>query len=849
MSAFPFSEFEARWQKYWDDQETYRTDDSTDKPKYYVLDMFPYPSGAGLHVGHPEGYTASDIVARARRMQGFNVLHPMGFDAFGLPTEQYSMKTGIHPAVATADNVANFRRQLKMLGFSYDWSREVTTSDPGFYHWTQWIFRLIYNSWFDDKQKKARPIEELPIPASMTDPLEVQAYQDSFRLAYVDEIPVNWCEALGTVLANEEVDEWKEKGYSVVRRPVRQWVLRITAYAERLLEGLDELDWPTSTKEMQRHWIGRSEGARIRFDVEGHDADVEVFTTRPDTVFGSSYLVLAPEHALVDVICTDAQRDEVKAYIAAAALKSDVERTAEKEKSGVFTGAYATNPANGTRIPIWIADYVLAHYGSGAIMAVPGHDERDHEFARAFSLPIIEVVQPADGAQHDVQASALTEPGVAANSSNADLDLNGMATAEAKRATIDWLKRSGRGKGTINYRLRDWTFSRQRYWGDPMPIIHFEDGTRRLMDEDELPLELPPSEDFKPAGTGESPLAKIDAWVNYHDPKTGKTGRLETNTMPQWAGSCWYYLRYMDPHNNERIFDPALEQYWMGDNGVDLYVGGAEHAVLHLLYARFWHKVLFDYGVVNTSEPFRRLVHQGMIQAEDGRKMSKSLGNVVNPDDVVNQFGADTLRLFEMFMGPLADDKPWSSKGLEGVHRFLSRVWRMLLNDEGALRAEIGDHKLSEEQEFMLHATIKKVSEDIDSLSFNTAIAQMMTFVNEFLNLPAKPRSAMEMFLQILAPFAPHICEELWRRMGHTESIHISAWPQYDNNKLVKSSVEIVLQVNNKVRARVSVPADAPQAEVEAIAMADENIVKHIDGKAVRKIIYVPNKIFNIIAK
>ena len=852
--AYPFSEIESKWQQYWIDNKTNAVVDDTSKPKYYVLDMFPYPSGAGLHIGHPEGYTATDIIARYKKMKGFNVLHPMGFDAFGLPTERYSMVTGIHPAIATENNINTFKRQLNLLGLGYDWNREVNTTSPDYYKWTQWMFLKIYNSWYDQQLQKARPISELPIPEHLTQTSEIEAYKDEQRLAYTANIPVNWCEELGTVLANEEVDEWKDKGYTVERRPMRQWMIRITKYADRLLNDLELVEWPSSTKEMQKHWIGKSEGAEISFAIDDTHS-VKVFTTRPDTIFGASYLVLAPEHPLVDIITTESNRKAVEDYRQIASMKSDLERTElAKEKTGVNTGAYAINPANQQPIQIWIADYVLAHYGTGAIMAVPGHDERDHAFAKQFGLPIIQVVQPVDGSVIDVQAQAYTEYAVAIASDNpATVSFSGLPTEQAKKACIAWLEQQSIGHGRIQFRLRDWLFSRQRYWGEPIPIVYFEDGKRRALDSDELPLTLPEVQEYKPAGTGESPLATVESWVNWHDPKTGKIGKLETNTMPQWAGSCWYYLRYMDPSNADAFCSSEKEQYWSGgksDSGaIDLYVGGAEHAVLHLLYARFWHKVLFDYQLVSTKEPFARLFHQGLILGEDGRKMSKSLGNVVNPDDIVKQYGADSLRLFEMFMGPLEAAKPWSSKGVEGVNRFLNRVWRLIASDEGVLLSSVQKgHIHTAEQEFTLHSTIKKVGEDIESLSFNTAISQMMIFVNEFTSSEIRSHEAMSMFIRILAPFAPHIAEELWMILGNENSIVATAWPAYDESKLVQSTVEIVLQVNSKIRSRAIVPVDANQEQLEAIALADEQIIKNLEGLTIRKKIIVPGKLVNFIA-
>lgn len=846
MSSYPFHEIEKKWQQYWDEHHTFATPDDFSKPKYYVLDMFPYPSGAGLHIGHPEGYTATDIIARYKRMKGFNVLHPMGWDAFGLPTERYSMTTGIHPATATAANVMNFTRQLKMLGFGYDWSRQVNTTYPQYYKWTQWMFLLLYNSWYDEKEQRARHIDELSIPADVTD---VEAYKDEQRLAFIAMIPVNWCEELGTVLANEEVDEWKEKGYSVERRPMRQWMLRITKYAQRLLDDLELVDWVASTKEMQKNWIGKSEGAEVQFPILGTEDTVRVFTTRPDTIFGATYLVLAPEHPFVKDIVTAEFADAVKEYQDQAAVKSDLERTElAKEKTGVFTGGFALNPATGEPIPVWIADYVLAHYGTGAIMAVPAHDERDHEFARQFNLPITEVIE----SPHDVYEQAFTgKDAPCVNSSNAEVSIDGLAYNEAFKTIVGWLKEKGIGHRTINYKLRDWLFARQRYWGEPIPIMFFEDGTKRALDIDELPLELPEVEDFKPAGTGESALATVETWVNFIDKKTGKRARMETNTMPQWAGSCWYYLRFLDPHNDAVFCDPAKEKYWMGTNadsgGVDLYVGGTEHAVLHLLYARFWHKVLYDYGYVSTKEPFTKLFHQGMILGEDGRKMSKSLGNVINPDDVVQDYGADALRLYEMFLGPLEATKPWSGKGIEGVSRFLNRAWRLVMTEHKTLSPDVVDIPLTPEQNRTLHQTIKKVGEDIETMSFNTSVAQMMMFVNEFTAAEKKPREAMEQFVLCLAPFAPHIAEELWQVLGHTTSVALASFPEYDENALVQNEVEIILQVNSKIRAKAMVGVTASEGEMEAIALANPEIQKHIDGKSIKKKIIVQGKLVNFI--
>lgn len=853
MSQYPFQEIEHRWQNYWANNSTYRVHDDFTKPKYYILDMFPYPSGAGLHIGHPEGYTATDIIARYKKMKGFNVLHPMGFDAFGLPTEQYSMKHGIHPYIATMNNVDNFKRQLNMLGFGYDWHREINTTDPAYYKWTQWMFLIIYNSWFDEALQKARPIEELPIPHDISSPADIEIYRDEHRLAFIDSIPVNWCEELGTVLANEEVDEWKEKGFTVERKPMRQWMLRITKYAQRLLDDLETVDWVTSTKEMQKNWIGKSQGAEIYFPVLGEEEKITVFTTRPDTLFGATYVVLAPEHPLVSLVTTDDNKHRIADYREKAAIKSDLERTElAKEKTGCFTGSYALNPATGKEVPIWIADYVLGHYGTGAVMAVPAHDDRDHEFAQQYNLPIVQVVahvghEISDENPIDLSKAAFTDDGVNIESENDEVSLNHLLTSQAKTKIIEWLENSGNGKGTIQYRLRDWLFSRQRYWGEPIPIIFFEDGTKRAMDYDELPLLLPELQEFKPSGTGESPLATVESWVQYYDKKTGKTGKIETNTMPQWAGSCWYYLRYIDPKNINRFCDEEKEKYWMGETGVDLYVGGTEHAVLHLLYARFWHKVLFDYGYVSTNEPFKKLFHQGMILAEDNRKMSKSLGNVVNPDDIVAQFGADALRVFEMFMGPLEAAKPWASKGVEGVFRFLNRVWRLFVDENGTLLSNVQDVPLTKEQEYVLHYTIKKISEDIENLSMNTAVAQMMIFVNEFTKADIRPLSALRDFIKILYPFAPHIAEELWHKLGNTDSLWFEEFPIYDESKLQKSEVEIIVQINSKIKAKCFIAVNATSDEMEATALALPDIAQLVEGKSIKKKIVVPGKLVNFI--
>ncbi|WP_026676645.1 leucine--tRNA ligase [Fictibacillus gelatini] len=796
---------EAKWQAYWEKNKTFKTKDEIGKKKFYALDMFPYPSGAGLHVGHPEGYTATDIVSRMKRMQDYNVLHPMGWDAFGLPAEQYALDTGNNPAEFTEKNINTFRRQIKELGFSYDWDREINTTDPNYYKWTQWIFIQLF--------KKG--------------------------LAYVDEVPVNWCEALGTVLANEEVIDGKSErgGHPVVRKPMRQWMLKITAYADRLLEDLEELDWPESLKEMQRNWIGRSEGAEVHFAIDGHDKEVTVFTTRPDTLFGATYMVLAPEHRYVDEITTDEQKEAVQTYKEKVASKSDLERTElSKEKTGVFTGAYAINPVNGKKIPVWIADYVLASYGTGAIMAVPAHDERDYEFAKKFDLPIIEVVKGGD-----VSKAAYTEDGELVNSEF----LNGLRKDEAIQRMIAWLEETGKGEKKVTYRLRDWLFSRQRYWGEPIPVIHWEDGTMTTVPEEELPLTLPQVDEIKPSGTGESPLANVEDWVNVVDPVTGKKGRRETNTMPQWAGSCWYYLRYIDPNNSEKLADPEKLKHWLP---VDIYIGGAEHAVLHLLYARFWHKVLYDLGVVSTKEPFQRLFNQGMILGENNEKMSKSKGNVVNPDEIIASHGADTLRLYEMFMGPLDASIAWSTTGLDGARRFLDRVWRLYVTEEGELHPAIQEVEPTEAFERVYHQTVKKVTEDFEGLRFNTAISQLMVFINEANKQERLPKEIMEGFVKLLSPIAPHICEELWEKLGHNETIAYSSWPIWDESKLVEKEIEIVVQINGKVKAKINVPADLKKEEMEEVALNHESVQSNIEGKTVRKVIAVPGKLVNIVA-
>lgn len=802
--SYNHKEIEKKWQKYWAKTNTFNTHDDPEKPKFYALDMFPYPSGQGLHVGHPEGYTATDILSRVKRSQGYNVLHPMGWDAFGLPAEQYALDTGNDPAEFTQKNIETFRRQINSLGFSYDWNREVNTTDPEYYKWTQWIFTKLYEK----------------------------------GLAYEAEVAVNWVPELGTVISNEEVIDGKSErgGYDVVRKPMRQWMLKITAYADRLLDDLELVDWPESIKEMQRNWIGRSVGANIEFKVAGTDKSYTVFTTRPDTLFGATYSVLAPELDLVREITTPEQKAAVEAYIEETAKKSDLKRTdLAKEKTGVFTGAYAINPVNGKEIPIWIADYVLASYGTGAIMAVPAHDERDFEFAQTFGLEILPVIEGGD-----VQKAAYTEDGTHINSEF----LDGMNKQEAIDKMNEWLEENGVGKKEVSYRLRDWLFSRQRYWGEPIPIIHWEDGTVTAVPEEELPLRLPKTKNIKPSGTGESPLANIEEWVNVVDPVTGKKGRRETNTMPQWAGSSWYYLRYIDPHNKKELADYEKLKRWLP---VDIYIGGAEHAVLHLLYARFWHKFLYDIGVVPTKEPFQKLYNQGMILGENNEKMSKSRGNVVNPDDVVETYGADTLRMYEMFMGPLDASIAWSENGLEGSRKFLDRVWRLIVDENNKMRDRIttlNDGKLDK----VYHQTVKKVTEDYENLHFNTAISQLMVFINEAYKVDALPYEYIEGFVQLLAPIAPHMGEELWSILGNDGGISYAPWPTYDEAALVEDEVEVVFQVNGKVRAKSNVPRDLGKDELEKVALANETVQEYIEGKKVRKVIAVPNKLVNIVA-
>ncbi|HCV6367206.1 TPA: leucine--tRNA ligase [Staphylococcus aureus] len=805
MLNYNHNQIEKKWQDYWDENKTFKTNDNLGQKKFYALDMFPYPSGAGLHVGHPEGYTATDIISRYKRMQGYNVLHPMGWDAFGLPAEQYALDTGNDPREFTKKNIQTFKRQIKELGFSYDWDREVNTTDPEYYKWTQWIFIQLYNK----------------------------------GLAYVDEVAVNWCPALGTVLSNEEViDGVSERGgHPVYRKPMKQWVLKITEYADQLLADLDDLDWPESLKDMQRNWIGRSEGAKVSFDVDNTEGKVEVFTTRPDTIYGASFLVLSPEHALVNSITTDEYKEKVKAYQTEASKKSDLERTdLAKDKSGVFTGAYATNPLSGEKVQIWIADYVLSTYGTGAIMAVPAHDDRDYEFAKKFDLPIIEVIEGGN-----VEEAAYTGEGKHINSG----ELDGLENEAAITKAIQLLEQKGAGEKKVNYKLRDWLFSRQRYWGEPIPVIHWEDGTMTTVPEEELPLLLPETDEIKPSGTGESPLANIDSFVNVVDEKTGMKGRRETNTMPQWAGSCWYYLRYIDPKNENMLADPEKLKHWLP---VDLYIGGVEHAVLHLLYARFWHKVLYDLAIVTTKEPFQKLFNQGMILGEGNEKMSKSKGNVINPDDIVQSHGADTLRLYEMFMGPLDAAIAWSEKGLDGSRRFLDRVWRLMVNEDGTLSSKIVTTN-NKSLDKVYNQTVKKVTEDFETLGFNTAISQLMVFINECYKVDEVYKPYIEGFVKMLAPIAPHIGEELWSKLGHEESITYQPWPTYDEALLVDDEVEIVVQVNGKLRAKIKIAKDTSKEEMQEIALSNDNVKASIEGKDIMKVIAVPQKLVNIVAK
>lgn len=799
--AYDHKTIEKKWQKFWKKNETFKADLNKDQKKYYALDMFPYPSGQGLHVGHPEGYTATDVMSRMKRMQGFNVLHPMGWDAFGLPAEQYALKTGHNPKDFTNKNIDHFRDQIQSLGFSYDWNREVNTTDPKFYKWTQWIFEQLY--------KKG--------------------------LAYESEIMVNWAPDFmgGTVVANEEVEDGKTKrgGYPVYRKPMRQWVLKITAYADRLIDDLDLVDWPESVKEMQRNWIGRSEGASVFFPVVGdEDTKIEVFTTRADTLFGASYVVLAPEQELVDQLTTSEHKAEVEKYKEEASRRSDLERTdLNKDKTGVFTGSYVINPVNGEKLPIWISDYVLASYGTGAVMAVPSGDQRDYDFATKFDLPIKPVIEGTD-----VSEGAFDGDGKHINSGF----LDGLNIADAKQKMIDWLEEHDAGHKKVNYRLRDWIFSRQRYWGEPIPVIHWDDGTTSLVPEDELPLELPKTDNIEPSGTGESPLANVEDWVNVYD-ENGRHGLRETNTMPQWAGSSWYWLRYTDPHNDEEFASKEALDYW---SPVDLYVGGAEHAVLHLLYARFWHKVLYDLGLVPTKEPFMKLVNQGMILGSNHEKMSKSKGNVVNPDDIVDQYGADTLRLYEMFMGPLEESVPWDEKGLHGANKWVQRVWRLLMDDNNHLRDRVStfnDDKLTK----VYNQTVKKVTEDYERMHFNTAISQLMVFVNEAYKVDDLPVEYMKGFVKMIAPIMPHMAEELWSQFGESDTITYQPWPTYDPKALVEDEVEMIVQVNGKVRAKIKMAKDTDRDEAQQLALANEHVKKFTDGKDIKKVIVVPNKL------
>jgi leucyl-tRNA synthetase len=874
-AGYDFNAIEKKWQQFWEQRKTFKAKDCDDsRPKYYVLDMFPYPSAAGLHVGHPEGYTASDIVARYKRMKGFNVLHPMGYDAFGLPAEQYAIQTGTDPKTTTQKNVDNIRKQIKSLGFSYDWNREVTTTDPNYYKWTQWIFLKLFNSYFEVTEQKAKPIEQLPIPDGLSE-VEKQEYIDDHRLAYEAEVAVNWCPELGTVLANEEVIGGLSErgGHPVIRKPMRQWMLRITKYAERLLSDLDEVDWPQSIKKLQIDWIGKSVGADVDFKVDGFDETIRVFTTRPDTLFGATYMVLAPEHPLVDKITSKEKKKAVQRYREEAARKSDLDRTdLAKEKTGEPLGAYAINPVNNEKIPIWISDYVLISYGTGAIMAVPAHDERDFEFAKEFSLPIVPVVKPLPASAgmelafsklsdvmseeewkknydklvedfiSDVLQSkrCFTGDGRAINSGQFD----NLTTAQFKEQITNWLAEKGLGHKAVNYKLRDWLFSRQRYWGEPFPILHTEDGGVVGVAEEDLPLELPVVKNYTPAGTGESPLANIDDWINVELPDGSKAKR-ETNTMPQWAGSCWYYLRYLDPDNNSRGWDPEKEKYWMP---VDLYIGGAEHAVLHLLYSRFWHKLLYDLGYVTTKEPFKKLVNQGMILGEDGQKMSKSRGNVINPDKVVADYGADSMRLYEMFMGPLEAIKPWSMQGVEGVHRFLQKAWRMIVDEGTGELAEVVKEAQADETTLrLLHQTIKKVGDDIESFGFNTAISAMMIFVNHLSRQAVRPKSVVEKFVLVLAPFAPHVAEEFWEKLGNKESLAYESWPEYDKDLIKEKEIELAVQVNGKIKDRIVVSADADDRQIESEALRSAKVKAAMGGKSAKKIIVARPRIVSII--
>ncbi len=858
---YPFHSIENRWQNFWEENKTFSTTEDITKEKLFILDMWPYPSGAGLHVGHPEGYTATDIYCRYLRLIGKNILHPMGWDAFGLPAERYAMQTNIHPSITTAENINTFRRQIKSLGLSYDWDREVSSADPSYFKWTQWIFLEIYNSWFDPRDQKGKYINTLVSEfetygtsklSTFTkksfnatewknkSEIEKQEILNDFRLAFISEVPVNWCEALGTVLANEEVPEWQEKGYTVVKKPMRQWMMRITAYSNRLLEDLKLLDWPVSTLDQQKNWIGKSEGAHIKFQIENSSDSIEVFSTRPDTIFGATFIVLSPEHPLVLKLTSSVKKSEVEKYILSSSLKSDLERGTEKIKSGVFIGSHAINPATKNKIEIWIANYVLINYGTGAIMGVPGHDERDNLFAEQYKLPIVKVVE---GGENE---NAFEGEGINCNSENKEVSLNGLQTKEAKVKIISWLEKNKIGKSSITFKLRDWVFSRQRYWGEPIPIINLENGLRVTVPLEQLPLTLPNLKKFQPSGTTDSPLILAEDWVNVVDQKTGLKGKRETNTMPQWAGSCWYYLRYLDPKNENTFCDKEKMKYWMP---VDLYVGGSEHAVLHLLYSRFWHKILFDLNHVNTSEPFMKLRHQGIILGEDSSKMSKSRGNVVNPDEVVNKYGADSLRLFEMFMGPLEDSKPWNTHGVEGVFRFLNRVWRLFMNDDGTLNSKLSDSFSDNEFERVHHFTIKKITEDIEALRFNTAISQLMIYVNEIMKLEQFPKKHLKEFLVLVNPFAPHIAEELWELIGNKESITKATWPKFDSSKIIQTEVEIIIQVNGKIRGRINVEFNSSEEFLKSTALSQENVKQYLTNKKIIKEIVVKNKLVNFVIK
>ncbi len=804
--SYPFKEIENKWQKRWETNKTFKAKDHSDKPKYYILDMFPYPSGAGLHVGHPEGYIATDIVARFKRKKGFNVLHPMGWDAFGLPAENYALQTGTHPKITTENNINTFRRQIKSFGFSYDWDREVNTTDPKYYKWTQWIFLQLY--------KKG--------------------------LVYQAEIPVNWCPEMKTVLANEEVIDGKSErgGYPVIRMPMRQWILKITAYAERLLKDLDLVDFPDSIKEMQRNWIGRSEGAEVTFQIFNTEKSLKVFTTRPDTLFGATYMVVAPEHPILEEIVPTDFKNIINEYKEKAARKSDLDRTElAKEKTGVFTGLYAINPVNGQQIPIWTSDYVLITYGTGAIMAVPGHDQRDWEFAKTFGLDIVEVITGGD-----ISKEAWTGDGILVNSGI----INELNVEAAKKKITKWLEERKIGKATIQYKLRDWVFSRQRYWGEPFPLKFNKNGEVILLGEDELPLVLPEVEKYEPSGTGESPLANVADWIIFRDSKTGEKYSYETNTMPQWAGSCWYYLRYLDPNNDTEPWDKDKEKYWMP---VDLYIGGAEHAVLHLLYARFWHKVLYDLGYVSTPEPFLKLVNQGMILGEDGEKMSKSRGNVINPDDVISNFGADTFRMYEMFMGPLTRTKPWSTSSIDGIYRFLNKVWNLFIDENDEIKPEIQDVELDRSTLILLNKTIYKATIDTENLRFNTAISQFMIFINEISKFQIIPRQALEIFLQLLNPYAPHITEELWSRLGHTEELVYLKWPEWDVQYLIEDNVKMAVQINGKVRGTIEIARDSDDDACIAAAREIENVQRFLEGKTIVQQIVIKNRIVSFVIK